>query len=85
MTEIQRAFCALKNNGDLGAERLFLGSKNQTPQLLLKGKTGLVRARRTRRLPVVLSRGEDVDDGEKPIQKTNRDHRLPFSAGRASR
>lgn len=46
MTAIKREFAALKQaNGGLGAERVFVGSRNRDAQLSLKDAEGNVRAR----------------------------------------
>ncbi len=43
--EIIREINELKKNGDLGQERLFLGSDNEVPQLTLKDESGTERLR----------------------------------------
>ena len=43
--EIRKELAAMSKNGDLGAERVFIGSKNKAAQLLLRDSKGRVRAR----------------------------------------
>ena len=44
MKEIKNAFGKLKKDSGLGAERVFIGSRNRIPQLLLKDTAGRTRA-----------------------------------------
>ncbi|MBX3381376.1 MAG: hypothetical protein KF805_14875 [Phycisphaeraceae bacterium] len=43
--EIERALSDMREKGELGSERLFLGSKDETAQLVLKDSKGRVRIR----------------------------------------
>lgn len=45
LAEIKRVIAAMKSNGDLGVERVFLGSRNRDAQFVLKDSKGRVRAR----------------------------------------
>ena len=45
LAEIKQVFSEIESKGGLGVERVFIGSKNQSPQLVLKDTSGLVRAR----------------------------------------
>jgi len=45
LAEIQEALSAMSREGRLGGERVFLGSKDRIPQILLKDSKGRVRAR----------------------------------------
>jgi hypothetical protein len=44
-SEIKKALAEMSKNGELGAERVFIGSKDRAAQLLLKDSRGRVRAR----------------------------------------
>ena len=45
LAEIKRASAELSRNAELGVERVFIGSKNQAAQFLLRDTKGRVRAR----------------------------------------
>lgn len=45
LAEIKKTLTAMASNGELGVERVFIGSKDQAAQLLLKDSKGRVRAR----------------------------------------
>jgi hypothetical protein len=44
-TEIQKQLASMRERGDLGAERVFIGSKDREAQLVLKDSKGRARAR----------------------------------------
>ncbi len=45
LAEIRKSLAAMRSNGELGVERVFVGSTNQVAQFVLKDSKGRVRAR----------------------------------------